>query len=329
MVIAAHKSTVYVVGAINVDAVIQTPRLPGPGETVVGGGVEHYGGGKGANAAVAAARVGAEVVLIGAVGDDKNGAFALADLSYSGVNTYQVTRCRDRSTGLALIVVDAAGENQIAVGAGANTRVTAESVSRTLRHALRPSDCVLVSTEIPGDAVLAAVRSASEIGARCVLNPAPPIDEVIDALASQPILTPNAGECRELVARIGISVANTRSAAEALCHYTKAPVIVTMGSEGLIVCEPGLDPLHIGALEVDVVDTTGAGDTFNGVFTARLAAGEAIDVAATVANRAAALAVGTVGARAGMPRAADLSVSPELNPKHTMESIPPGQGAEG
>ncbi|HEY0228411.1 MAG TPA: PfkB family carbohydrate kinase, partial [Mycobacterium sp.] len=148
---------------------------------------------------------------------------------------------------------------------------------------------------------------ANEVGARCILNPAPPIDEVIEALAYQPILTPNAGECRDLAARIGVSSSDTRSAAMELCQYSKAPVIVTMGGEGLMVCEPGMPPVHVQALDVDVVDTTGAGDTFNGVFAARLSDGDTIDVAATVANRAAAISVGTVGARAGMPRSTDLA----------------------
>lgn len=307
MLTTTSPSTLYVVGAINIDVVIQTPRLPGPGETVVGDHAEHHGGGKGANASVAAARIGADVVLVGAVGQDKNGALALQVLNSCGVDTQQVAQYANASTGLALIVVDSLGENQIAVGAGANTRLSGHYVSQILRHGLRPNDCVLVSTEIPGDAVLAAVRSATEIGARCVLNPAPPIDEVIEALAHQPILTPNAGECRDLAAHMGLSFTDTRSAAIKLCEYTKTSIIVTMGGEGLILCEPDSDPLHIEAVKVNVVDTTGAGDTFNGVFAARLSQGDEIGVAATVANRAAAISVGSVGARAGMPNAADLA----------------------
>lgn len=310
MVKPASPSTVYVVGAINIDVVLRAHRLPGPGETVVGDRVERHGGGKGANASVAAARVGADVLLIGAVGEDDDGASALADLNSSGVDTRLIVRCGAITTGLALIVVDAAGENQIAVGVGANARLTAEHVSQSLRQSLQPDDCVLVSTEVPGVAVRAAVRSASEAGARCILNPAPPISEVIEALAYQPLLTPNAGECRELAARIGISVADPRSAATGLCEHTGAPVIVTMGGEGLIVCAPGTGPVHIEALKVDVVDTTGAGDTFNGVLAARLSAGDPLHVAATTANRAAAISVGSAGARAGMPTAEELGVSP-------------------
>lgn len=299
-------STVFVVGAINIDTVIRAPRLPGPGETVVGESPEYHGGGKGANASVAAARMGAEVVLIGAVGDDDNGRLALNDLQSSGVQTHLVARSADTGTGLALIVVDHQGENQIAVGVGANTRVSGRSVTESLREHLRPTDCVLVSTEIPGEAVLAAVRCASAVAARCILNPAPPIEAVDRTLRYQPMLTPNAGECRELADRLGIHHTDVGSAAAGLCEHTGSPVIVTVGGDGLIVCKPGDEPRHIAALAVDVVDTTGAGDTFNGVFAARLSLGDSIEVAATLANRAAALSVGRVGARDGMPRPDDL-----------------------
>ncbi|UMB68313.1 PfkB family carbohydrate kinase [Mycobacterium paraterrae] len=291
------RPTVYVVGAINIDIVIKTSRFPSPGETVVGDRAEHHGGGKGANAAVAAARAGANVVLIGAVGVDANGELALADLNSCNVDTRRVRRCDGASTGLAMIVVDDAGENQITVGVGANAEVAGDTVAQILQGELRPNDCVLVSTEIPGDAVLAAVEHAESVGATCVLNPAPPVDEVLDAFAYKPILTPNAGECRQLAMRIGLSARDIRTAATELCEYTGAPVVVTMGGEGVLLCEPGKSPVHIEPLDVSVVDTTGAGDSFNGVFAARLADGDAIDAAASAANRAAAKSVEVFGAR--------------------------------
>lgn len=297
MVETAPRPTVYVVGAINIDVVIRTQRLPGPGETVVGDRVEHHGGGKGANASVAAARVGVNVALVGAVGDDANGSLALADLNSCGVDTQLVSRCEGISTGLALIVVDEAGENQIAVGAGANALVSAHAVAEALRHRLEPGDWVLVSTEIPGEAVLAAVECANQIGVKCVLNPAPPIDEVLEAVAYKPILTPNAGECRQLATRMGITATDVRSAAVGLCQYTEAPVVVTLGGEGVLVCQPAMDLVHIEPLEVAVVDTTGAGDAFNGVFAARLSVGDPVVVAASEANRAAAKSVQSFGAR--------------------------------
>ena len=164
---------VVVVGAVNVDFVVAADRLPGPGETVVGPRVERFGGGKGANAAVAAARAGADVRLIGAVGDDDTGRAALDELRADGVRVDGVAVLDGVPTGVALIVVDAAGENQIAVGAGANGGVERDRVRDALVDALPDIDCVLVSTEIPLAAVAVAVETATAVGVPCVLNPAP------------------------------------------------------------------------------------------------------------------------------------------------------------
>ncbi|WP_207840538.1 PfkB family carbohydrate kinase [Williamsia soli] len=290
---------VIVVGAINVDFVIATPRLPGPGETVVGPRVDRHGGGKGANAAVAAARTGTTVELIGAAGSDDTGDGASADLRDEGVDVGAVMRT-DSPTGVALIVVDQAGENQIAVGAGANSELTAAQVRASLTD-LRPGDCVLVSTEIAGAAVVAAVETAAAAGAQCVLNPAPPIPEIADAIRYGPILTPNAGECLELASMVGQHSDTVEEAAAALSEATGAAVVVTLGAGGVLVGIPGQDFETIPARTATVRDTTGAGDTFNGVFAARLAAGDTTNAAATVANVAAALSVSYVGARTGMP----------------------------
>ncbi|MBW0135805.1 bifunctional hydroxymethylpyrimidine kinase/phosphomethylpyrimidine kinase [Pseudonocardia abyssalis] len=278
-----------VVGAVNVDLVVAAPRLPGPGETVVGDGMERFGGGKGANAAVAAARAGAAVVLVGAVGDDDLGAAALDELRAEGVDVSGVAVLPGRATGVALIVVDAAGENQIAVGAGANAHVPA---SVTVPPGTR---CVLVSTEINDDAVLAALRT----GIPCVLNPAPVTDAVVAALDAGPILTPNRGECLDLAARLGAPTDEVGVAARRIRERTGAPVVVTLGGAGALVVDSVVET--VPAPTATVRDTTGAGDTFNGVLAARLAAGDALADAVRVAVRAASVSVGAVGARAGMP----------------------------
>ena len=153
----SESQVVIVVGAVNVDLVVAAPRLPGPGETVVGGGLQTFGGGKGANAAVAAARAGASVRLIGAVGDDDTGVAALAELRNEGVDVSDVAVLAGESTGVALIVVDDRGENQIAVGSGANAAITVDHIERCLAAALPSAGSVLVSTEIPPAAVAAAV----------------------------------------------------------------------------------------------------------------------------------------------------------------------------
>ncbi|MGD9527300.1 MAG: PfkB family carbohydrate kinase, partial [Pseudonocardia sp.] len=195
--------TVVVVGAVNVDLVVAAPRLPGPGETVVGGGVSRHAGGKGANAAVAAARAGADVRLVGAVGADEHGRTSLAELVADGVDPRHVAVLDDVPTGVALIVVDAAGENQIAVGAGANAAVSAAHVRAALDDALPAAGCVLVSTEITPAAVAAAVERAAAAKVPCVLNPAPVIDVVGELLRYGPILTPNASECAHLARLVG------------------------------------------------------------------------------------------------------------------------------
>lgn len=285
-----------VVGAVNVDLVVAAPRLPGPGETVVGPGMQRFGGGKGANAAVAAARAGARVSLVGAVGDDDLGASAIDELAVEGVETDDVAILADHPTGVALIVVDAAGENQIAVGAGANAAVRVGP--------LPVADLVLVSTEIAADAVVAAVRGAT---VPCVLNPAPVVDVVLDVLDAGPILTPNRSECLDLAARLGARDPGDDlvAAARRIQARTGAPVVVTLGGDGALIVD-GRSPDLVAARPTPVRDTTGAGDTFNGVLAVRLAAGDPLADAVRTAVVAASLSVTRVGARAGMPTAAEI-----------------------
>jgi len=304
---------VVVVGAINVDLVVAAPRLPGPGETVVGAPVERYGGGKGANAAVAAARAGADVRLVGAVGDDDTGRGALDELRAQGVDVSGVAVLEDQPTGVALIVVDPAGENQIAVAGGANMALGGAAVRRTLCGALSGVGCVLVSTEIPGETVAAAVEESATAGVTCLLNPAPVIPAVLDALDRGPLLTPNAGEIRDLAAALlddqTLSPDDVTGRARLVMTRTGAPVIVTLGSDGALLIEPDREAQAIPPRPATPRDTTGAGDTFNGVLATRLAAGDALAIAVHVAAAAASLSVAHVGARAGMPDVAAIEAA--------------------
>jgi ribokinase len=320
-----------VVGAINVDLVVSSERLPRAGETVVGEGPRSFGGGKGANAAVAAARAGAAVVLVGAVGADQTGAETLERLAAEGVDVAGVARLAEEPTGVALIVVDAAGENQIAVGAGANGALGGDAVRAALEPRIAELGCVLVSTEIPDEAVLAAVDVAVAAGVRCVLNPAPPTPAVEQSVPRGALLTPNAGELEDLLGRLGERAAATSSAAApaaaspaaeevaapdgqgstvaaqaiALSRRSGAPVIVTRGGDGVLIADGG-EVVELPAPAAEVVDTTGAGDTFNGVLAARLAAGDDLRRAAELAVAAASISVGARGAREGMPTAAEI-----------------------
>ena len=306
---STEAPTVVVVGAINVDLVVVAPRLPGPGETVVGGGLQTYGGGKGANAAVAAARAGATVHLIGAVGGDDTGIAALAELRAAGVDVSDVAVLAGESTGVALIVVDEHGENQIAVGAGANAAITVDHVRECLRARVPTAGCVLVSTEIPAAAVAAAVEEAFTAGVSCVLNPAPVLPVVAELLDRGPILTPNGSELSDLGGVDGRWKRVGHGRRRHIVARTHHPVVVTQGGDGvLVVTADGVVQL-VPAPPVEVRDTTGAGDTFNGVLAARLASGDDLATAVPVAVVAASLSVTQVGARGGMPTAAQIDAA--------------------
>jgi ribokinase len=305
---------VVVVGAINEDLVAVAPRLPGPGETVVGPGVERHGGGKGANAAVAAARAGGAVELVGAVGADAAGATALDELRAEGIGLTGVVTLDHVPTGMALIVVDPGGENQIAVGAGANSALTADHVRAALSDLLPGAGGVLVSTEISGEAVAAAVQGAAKAGVRCVLDPAPVVPQVLELLAQGPVLTPNATEIEELATMLdgapvtgasGLDLSAVSEAARRIITLTGAPVVVTLGGDGALALAPDGWAEHLRPPATTVRDTTGAGDTFNGVLATRLASGDGLAVAVRTAMVAASLSVTRVGARTGMPQAAE------------------------
>jgi ribokinase len=289
---------VIVAGAINVDLVVAAPALPAPGETVVGRRLERHGGGKGANAAVAAARLGASVALVGAVGDDDLGAAAVAELASEGVEVGGVARLAGEATGAALIVVDEAGENQIAVGAGANSQVGEEVVSGALAPLVDDAAVLLVSCEIPPAGVRAAVAAGARAGLRVIVDPAPVVDGLLEEVAGAgPLLTPNAGEAAALTGE-----EDPEAAASALTARTGAPAVVTLGADGVVVAQAGGMARRVpAAAPARVADTTGAGDAFNGALAAELARGAGLDEAVRFAVAVAARAVERPGARGGMP----------------------------
>jgi ribokinase len=279
---------VTVIGSVNADLVVAVARLPAAGETVTGGTFARHGGGKGANQAVAAARLGARVRLIAAVGDDDLGADAVAELEAEGVDVSAVARREGVATGVALITVDAAGENQIAVASGANATLDGEAVRAALAGG-EPPDVVLLGHEVPEEAVVAGAGAAGV----AILNPAP-ARRIPDAvLDGGPLLTPNAAEAREL------------GGAEALAARTRAPVVVTLGGDGVLLLDGGASR-RFPAPAVEAVDTTGAGDAFNGALAAELAAGRDVEGAVRTAVAAAALSTRARGARAGMPAREEL-----------------------
>jgi ribokinase len=285
---------VVVVGSINADLVVAVDALPAAGETVTGGRFARWGGGKGANQAVAAARLGARVALVGAVGDDDFGADALRALQDEGIDVYGVARLAGVPTGVALIVVDAHGENQIAVASGANAKLSGVSLD------LDGEGVLLLGHEVPDAAVIAGAEAAAAAGWRVILNPAPAREIGARVLAAHPILTPNASEAAQLTGE-----ADPIEAARALHERTGAPVIVTLGAGGALLYDGG-EGERLPAPAVEVVDTTGAGDTVNGALAAELAAGRPLHEAVRFALAAAALSTRAEGARQGMPRREDL-----------------------
>jgi ribokinase len=283
--------SVVVVGSINADLVVTVPRLPRPGATVTGGTFARHGGGKGANQAVAAARAGADVAMVGAVGADDLGAEAVDELAAEGIDVSAVARLEGVPTGVAAIVVDEAGENQIAVASGANAALDGEAVVAALERLSEGTrGVVLLGHEVPEAAVVAGIRAARAAGWTAVLNPAParPLPADIEGV----ILTPNANEARELT-----GLEDVEAATAALTTHTGAPVLVTLGADGALLLGERLP-----AMEVGVVDTTGAGDAVNGALAAELAAGRPLREAAEFALAAATLSTRVAGARAGMPR---------------------------
>jgi ribokinase len=282
---------IALVGSINLDIVVGVDRHPAPGETVLGDDRQELPGGKGANQAVAAARLGADVAFVGRVGDDDAGRRLRDGLAAEGVDVTHVRVDADAPTGVALIAVDRAGENTIVVSSGANARVSAADVEAA-HDVLANAAVTLVQHEVPEDAVAAAIAAA---GGTVVLNPAParPIVAPVD------VLVPNRGELEALAGGAGDPVELARSLDAA------RSVVVTLGSEGAAVIE-GSRVERIPARRVDAVDTTGAGDAFCGALAQALDTGADLVEAARWAVRAAAASVTKPGAQGGLPRRADL-----------------------
>lgn len=295
---------IVVVGSSNTDMVVEAGRLPAPGETVLGGAFLMAAGGKGANQAVAAARLGATVELVGRVGADVFGDRAIADLERQGVATRRVVRDSDAASGVALIVVGPDGENQIAVAPGANARLSVADVEAAADD-IAAADLLLLQLEVP----LASVRRAAEVargaGTRTILDPAPAPSASEGGLDDQllgrvSILTPNATEAERLTGVAIRDAASAEHAATALRRRGVETVIVTLGAAGCLLSSDD-GTRTVPAPRVEAVDATAAGDTFNGALAWALAGGRSIDEAAELACRAAALSVTGRGAQPSMP----------------------------
>ena len=298
------STAIVVVGSLNMDFVVTADRLPAPGETVLGRNFQMLPGGKGANQACASGRLarGTAVRMVGRVGYDVFADHLRASLAAAGVDVSGVMGTRSQPTGIAMIEVDAAGENSIIVASGANFAFHAAEVEST-RANFRGATYALFQLETPVETVIAAMRIAREEGARTVLDPAPARALPRELLEQVDIVTPNEGEAWMLLERAPARVSMDQ--APVLAHdvrklMPRADVVLKLGDQGCLFHD-GQRTLHIPAFPVSAVDSTAAGDIFNGALAVALGEGKLIEDALRFANAAAAISVTRVGAQASVP----------------------------
>ncbi|MFD2370686.1 ribokinase [Brevibacillus sp. GCM10020057] len=293
---------VVVIGSLNMDLVVEADRPPQMGETVHGNNVHFIPGGKGANQAVASARLGAKTAMIGAVGADAFGKELLQALKQEGIDVDGVKTVPDMHTGVASIVLSQ-GDNQIIVVAGANGKVTAEDIDRH-RDWIAQADVVLLQLEIPLETVMHAASKAKELGKMVVLNPAPARALPDELLRQVDVLIPNESELF-LLAQTDAD-AGLEKAMQAMLQKGVTTVVTTLGAKGAAYMTAAGESGHVASYRVQVVDTTGAGDSFNAGFSCAIAGGAAVREAVAFATKVAALAVTRLGAQAGMPTLAQV-----------------------
>jgi ribokinase len=292
--------TIVVFGSLNMDLVVRSPRLPQPGETILGTSFETVPGGKGANQAVAAARLGAETTMVGRVGADDFGHRLRHSLAISGVAVEAIAGDEATHTGIATITVATNGDNQIVVVPGANGQVAQPDVDR-LQPYLTDTSTLLLQLEIPLGAVIQAAQLAQRVGATVIVDPAPtPAEWPVALYHHTDILTPNQVEASQLVGLPVETLEQAQQAAQILQQRGVATVIITLGAQG-VICATATETFHQPAFVVDVVDTVAAGDAFNGGLAVALAEGKSWRDAVVWASAAAALAVTQPGAQPALP----------------------------
>jgi ribokinase len=293
------KPKILVIGSSNTDMVVRTKHFPSPGETVLGGTFFMNPGGKGANQAVASARLGGNVTFITKLGNDIFGRQALEQFKKEGINTDYVFSDTQLPSGVALITVDDKGENTIVVAPGSNASLSSEELNKA-GNAFETCSLLLMQLEIPLSTVAHAALAAAEKKKRIILNPAPATDLPDDLLRHLFLLTPNRSEAESLTSVAIRDEQSLKDAAKKLKARGVENVIITLGDRGAYLYTATISKM-IAARKVAAIDSTAAGDVFNGALAVAIAEGEAIDQAITFANHAAGISVTRPGAQASAP----------------------------
>jgi ribokinase len=297
---------IYIVGSSNTDMVVKSEKIPAPGETVLGGTFFMNPGGKGANQAVAAARLGGAITFIANVGDDLFGRQSIEHFQRENIHTEFISSDPDHASGVALINVDHQGENSITVAPGANANLSIAQIDQAFNSLLVPG-IVLLQLEIPLATVEHTIRKAYQLGHRIILNPAPAQSLDKSLFKYLYVITPNKSEAALLT---GVSLVDTTSAkvtAEKLHQLGVENVVITLGAKGAYLHSPTLKQL-LPSPSAKALDSTGAGDCFNGALAVALSENQTLDKAVSFACAAAAISVTRLGAQASMPWRKEVSI---------------------
>ena len=299
-----RAARIAVLGSINMDLVIRCHHLPVAGETVIARSSVEVPGGKGANQAVAAARLGADVTMIGSVGDDAFADRLIENLKSERIDVGRVTRRDNCASGLAVVAVEDTGENLIAVVPGANATVSVEDAQRA-RDIIQSSDALLLQLEVPHDTVIDALKLAREVKTRVILDPAPATSPFPNDLLQADVICPNQSEAALILGNDVNTIDDAKDAAIALTRRGVANAIITLGAQGVVISD-GNHSVWIEPFSVSPVDTTAAGDAFAGALAVAWEQQATLTEAARFASAAGALAATRAGAQPGMPRLQDV-----------------------
>jgi ribokinase len=301
---------ILVVGSLNADLVVRVPRFPQPGETISGGDLQTIPGGKGANQAVAAARQGTPVSMLGRVGNDSFGPELINNLQQNQVDTSHVQIDATSSTGTATIIVDSSGQNFIVLSPGGNGKVVREDVNAA---AFSNYKLLLLQLEIPLETVLAAARRAKQSGLGVILNPAPARSLPEELITIADYIVPNENELSLLTDQSVNDISSAEHAANILLERGAQNVIVTLGAKGALIVSRG-QVTHVNTYKVDVVDTTAAGDAFIGGFASALLQNKSLEEAVQYACACGALATTKFGAQPSLPTKEEVETFLEQSP---------------